>query len=66
MVGQDVVIGNPFRSDGKDKSSDGLGSWVLQSTNSPDNELGKEPGIGVQVESKASCRRSTCELGNHV
>ena len=54
MVGQDVVIGNPSRSDGVDKGSDGLEGWVLQTTNSPDNELGKEPGIGVQVESKAS------------
>ena len=71
LIGQGVVIGCQY-SEGIGKSwtdrSAGLQTEqkVQPQTAIPDNELGKEPGIGVQVEPKASRRRNKYELGNHI
>ena len=71
MVGQGVVIGYQY-SEGTGKSRSGRSAGlqterkVQPQTAIPDNEPGKEPGIGVQVEPKASCRRNKYELGNHI
>ena len=71
LIGQGVVIGHRY-SDGIGKSrwdrNAGLQTEqkVQPQTAIPDNELGKEPGIGVQVEPKASRRRNKYELGNHI
>ncbi len=53
MIGQGVVIGYQY-SLGIGKPLMGRNTGLKEPTSFPDNEPGREPGIGVQVEPTAS------------